>query len=147
MLDSQLGLALQMTLVMMCAATAFGILLANMLVRGRLHGPRGDSALNDLAFTEKSYAAVSIILSVAAFAAISFSWGSFALFVSVAIALQIAEHWMLPSMRRAAESGTDLPYVATRLRFEVLLATCLMVAFWKTAMPPLMTLARVYGLG
>jgi hypothetical protein len=147
MYGSQLIVIVQLVTVMLCTSVAFGLLLSVMLVRGRLHALGGEGPMHDLAFTEKAYVAAASFCAVGAIAAINMSWGSFALFLSVAAALQIADAYLLPPMRAAAESGGPMPGAGTRLRFELLAAVCLFFLFWKTAVPPLVTLALTYGIG
>ncbi len=147
MYGSQFVAILQIVTVMLCTAVAFGILLSTMLVRGRLHAIGNEGPLHDLAFTEKAYLAAAVFCAAGAIAAINMSWGSFAMFLAIAISLQIADHMLLPRMRAAQASGEPLPHTATRARFEILAAACLIVIFWKTAVPPLVTLAVTYGIG
>jgi hypothetical protein len=115
--------------------------------RGRLHQISAEAPLHDLAFTEKAYVAASLFCAVGAIAAINLSWGSFALFLSVAASLNIADQIMTPRMREAAVAGEAIPYIGTRQRFELLAAISLMFIFWRTAVPPLATLAQTYGIG
>jgi hypothetical protein len=147
MLGSQLVAIFQLVAVMMCTAVAFGLLLSTMLVRGKLHSAGPDAARYDIAFTEKAYLAASAFCAVGAMAAISRSWGSFALFVAVAASFQLADHLLVPRMRLAQEEGRALPLTGVRSRFELVAAACLFFIFWKTAYPPLATLAQIYGIG
>jgi hypothetical protein len=147
MYGSQMITILQIVTVMMCTAVACGVLLSTMLVRGRLHALGKEGALHDLAFTEKAYVIAATFCAVGAIAAINMSWGSFALFLGIAAALHLADQMILPPMRSAEASGEPLPYVATRFRFEILATASLFFIFWKTAVPPLVTLALTYGIG
>jgi hypothetical protein len=147
MYGSQLIVIVQLVTVMLCTSVAFGLLLSVMLVRGRLHALGGEGPLHDLAFTEKAYVAAASFCAVGAIAAINMSWGSFAMFLAIAVSLQMADNFLLPKMRAAeAECPADA-HSGTRLRFEVLAAGCLFFLFWKTAVPPLVTLALTYGIG
>jgi hypothetical protein len=98
------------------------------------------------AHTDRTYQLATILASIGALAAFPFSWGTFAGFIAVAVSFQIAENFMLPAMRRAAETGEEMPYKGTRSRLELLQAAFLAVIFFKTSMPPLLTLASVYGI-
>jgi hypothetical protein len=147
MYGTQFVAILQIVTVLLCTAVAFGILLSTMLVRGRLHAIGSEGPLHDLAFTEKAYVAAAVFCAVGAIAAINMSWGSFALFLSVAGSLQLADHILLPRMRAGQAEGRAMPLTGARFRFEFLAAMCLMVIFWKTAVPPLVTLALTYGIG
>jgi hypothetical protein len=147
MYGSQFVAILQIVTVMLCTAVAFGILLSTMLVRGRLHAIGKEGPLHDLAFTEKAYVAAAMFCAAGAIAAINMSWGSFALSLGVAASLQLADHILLPRMRAAQAAGEPLPHAGARARVELLAAACLMIIFWKTAVPPLVTLALTYGIG
>ncbi len=142
---------IQIVVALLCAASAFGVVLTTMLVRGKFatsHFPisHAQAAAYDIAHTDRTYQLVTIIASIGAIAAFPFSWGTFAGFIAVAVSFQIAESFMLPSMRKAAESGEPMPYRGTRSRLELLQAAFLAVIFFKTSMPPLLTLASIYGL-
>jgi hypothetical protein len=137
---------LQILTGMLCAAAAFGVLLTTMLVRGNARKIEGLDARFDLVYTDRTYVLASILASVGALASLRQNLSIFILFASVAISFQIAEHWLLPRMRRALVAGEALPMTRTRSRFELVQAACLFTAFCILAMPPLMTLARVYGL-
>jgi hypothetical protein len=143
----QIVAILQIMTVMLCAAAAFGVLLSTMLVRGRLHQIGAEGPLHDLAFSEKAYVAASVLCGVGAIAAVNFSWGSFAILLFVTIAFMIADQLLVPRMRRAIAEARPVPHTGARARFELLAAACLFMVFWKTAAPPLVMLARVYGLG
>jgi hypothetical protein len=147
MYGSQLLAITQIVTVMLCTAVAFGVLLSTMLVRGRLHALGDEGVLHDLAFTEKAYVIAATFCAVGALAAVNLSWGTFALFLLVAAALHLADQKILPSMREAEAAGAPLPYVGTRFRFELLAAASLFFIFWKTAVPPLVTLSVTYGIG
>ncbi len=137
---------LQIVVALLCAASAFGVVLTTMLVRGKFPVAHAQAAAYDIAHTDRTYQLVTIIASIGAIAAFSFSWGTFAGFIAVAVSFQIAESFMLPSMRQAAERGEPMPYRGTRSRLELLQAAFLAVIFFKTSMPPLLTLASIYGL-
>jgi hypothetical protein len=147
MYGSQLLAIMQLVTIMLCTAVAFGILLSVMLVRGRLHAISPEGPLHDFAFTEKAYVAASLFCAIGAMAAVNVSWGTFAMFLSIAAALQVADQNLLPPMRAAHDGGQPVPYYGTRFRFEFLSASCLFFIFWKTAVPPLVTLALTYGIG
>jgi hypothetical protein len=147
MYGSQVVAIIQLVGIMLCTAVAFGIILSTMLVRGRLHDVGVEGPIHDIAFTEKAYVAASVFCAVGAIAAISISWGTFAMFLAVAVSLNLADQMMVPAMKQAAAEGRSMPHSATRLRFELLSACCLFFIFWKTAVPPLVTLALNYGLG
>lgn len=137
---------LQIVIALLCAASAFGVVLTAMLVRGKLSVDNPQSAVFDVAHTDRVYLLASILASIGALSSFSHQWGVFASFVGVAVSFQIAEHWLLPKMRRAAEAGQALPMTGTRARLELLQAACLALIFFKLGMPPLITLANVYGL-
>jgi len=137
---------LQIVTALLCAATAFGVMLTTMLVRGRLPVEHPQSPIFDIAHTDRTYQLASIIASIGAMASFQHSWGTFASFLGVAISFQIAEHFMLPRMREAASSGEELPYKGARDRLELLQTACLALIFFKLGMPPLITLANIYGL-
>jgi hypothetical protein len=137
---------LQITISLLCAAAAFGVVLTTMLVRGKLPVAHPDTAVYDIAHTDRTYQLATVLASIGALAAFPFSWGTFAGFIAVAVSFQIAESFMLPAMRKAAESGSEMPYKGTRSRLELLQAAFLAVIFFKTSMPPLLTLASVYGI-
>jgi hypothetical protein len=147
MYGSQLVVIFQLVTIMLCTAVALGLLLSVMLVRGRLHALGREGLLHDLAFTERAYVAAATFCAVGAIAAINASWGSFALFLGIAASLQIADHSLLPRMRAAQAEGRGTAHAGTRIRFEILAASCLFLLFWKTAVPPLLTLALTYGIG
>ncbi|MGL4242957.1 MAG: hypothetical protein ACRCTI_17730 [Beijerinckiaceae bacterium] len=137
----------QLVTVMLCASAAFGVLLSTMLVRGRLHEIGAEGPLHDLAFSEKAYVAASTLCAIGALAAVNVNWGSFAILLLAAGAFMIADHALVPRMRSAIAEGRAVPHTVARARFELLVAACLFVVFWKTAAPPLIILARVYGIG
>jgi hypothetical protein len=139
-------LILQIMIALLAAASAFGVLLSAMLMRGRLAVDHPQSAVFDIAHTDRSYQIASIIASIGAMASYPHSTGAFASFIGVAVSFQIAEHWMLPRMQEAAVTGSDLPFRGVRARLELLQAACLALLFFKLGMPPLITLANVYGL-
>jgi hypothetical protein len=137
---------LQITVSLLCAAAAFGVVLTTMLVRGKLPVGGSETAIYDIAHTDRTYQLATILASIGALAAFPFSWGTFAGFIAVAVSFQIAESFMLPAMRKAAETGGEMPYKGTRSRLELLQAAFLAVIFFKTSMPPLLTLASIYGI-
>jgi hypothetical protein len=137
---------LQIAVSVLCAAAAFGVLLSTMLVRTNQRFSSEQGAQFDVAYTERTYGLASILASIGALASFQHSLGTFASFVGVAISFQIAEHWLLPNMRAAADSGETMPMVGVRSRFELLQAACLIIIFSQVSMPPLFTLARVYGV-
>jgi hypothetical protein len=150
MSSNALGL-IQILTGMLCAAAAFGVLLTTMLVRGNFQRLTNDgsdtfAARFDLLYTDRTYLLASIMASVGALASFRQNMGVFVMFVVIAVSFQIAEHWLLPKMRNAAAQGLALPMLATRARFELLQAACLLMVFGNLAMPPLITLVRVYGL-
>jgi hypothetical protein len=142
---------------MLCSAAAFGVLLSMMFVRGTVQRAansasgsnarsESDIALFDLLYTDKTYLLASIMASIGALCSFKLNIGVFAMFVIVAVSFQIAEHWLLPKMRLAAQQGQALPMVDTRRRFEFLQAMCLLLVFGNLAMPPLLILVRIHGL-
>jgi hypothetical protein len=138
---------------MLCSAAAFGVLLSMMLVRGNLRRAAGGAvrsereiALFDMIYTDKTYLLASIMASIGALTSFKQNIGVFVMFVVVAVSFQIAEHWLLPRMRLAAQQGLEIPMTGTRARFELLQATCLLLVFGNLAMPPLITLVRIHGL-
>ena len=137
---------IQITVSLLCAAAAFGVVLTTMLVRGKLPVAYPEAAIYDIAHTDRTYQLATILASIGALAAFPFSWGTFAGFIAVAVSFQIAESFMLPAMRKAAETGGEMPYKGTRSRLELLQAAFLAVIFFKTSMPPLLTLASIYGI-
>ena len=145
-MSSSAWAVLQVVTALLCAATAFGVMLTTMLVRGRLPVDHPQSPIFDVAHTDRTYQLASIIASIGAMASFPHSWGTFASFLGVAISFQIAEHFMLPRMREAASSGEELPYKGARDRLELLQTACLALIFFKLGMPPLITLATIYGL-
>ncbi len=147
MYGNQVIAIFQLVSVMMCAAVAFGLLISTMLVRGKLHKVGQEGPLHDIAFTESAYVAAATMCALAAIASINISWGTFALCLSIAVSLMIADTILVPRMREAIAASREVPYTGTRLRFEVLAAASLFFVFWKTAVPPLLTLAQIYGLG
>jgi hypothetical protein len=137
---------IQITVSLLCAAAAFGVVLTTMLVRGKLPIANPETAIYDIAHTDRTYQLATILASIGALAAFPFSWGTFAAFIAVAVSFQIAESFMLPAMRIAAETGGEMPYKGTRARLELLQAAFLAVIFFKISMPPLLTLASIYGI-
>jgi hypothetical protein len=147
---------LQILTGMLCSGAAFGVLLSMMLVRGNLKifayandglsQARHDTALFDILYTDKTYLLTSILASIGALSSFQQNKGVFVMFVGIAISFQIAEHWLLPRMRQAAQQGLDIPMRGTRARFELLQATCLLFVFGNLTMPPLVTLVNIYGL-
>ncbi len=137
---------LQITVSLLCAAAAFGVVLTTMLVRGKVPVTNPETAIYDIAHTDRTYQLASVLASIGALAAFPYSLGTFAGFIAVAVSFQIAESFMLPAMRKAAETGSEMPYKGTRSRLELLQAAFLAVIFFKTGMPPLLTLASVYGI-
>jgi hypothetical protein len=137
---------IQIVVALLCAASAFGVVLTAMLVRGKFPVAHAQAAAYDVAHTDRTYQLATILASIGAIAAFPFSIGTFAGFIAVAVSFQIAESFMLPAMRRAAEAGEDMPYLGTRSRLELLQAAFLAMIFFKTSMPPLLTLASVYGI-
>lgn len=147
MYPNQLVAIVQIVAVMMCTAVAMGMLLSVMMVRGKLYATGPGAAQHDIAFTEKAYLGASIFCGLGAIAAINLSWGTFAAFIGFAVALQLADHLLVPRMRKAAAEGQPLPMTGTRWRFELIAACGLLMMFWKTAVPPLVTLAVNIGIG
>lgn len=146
MLNSNQFLVMQMLGAVLCAASAFGVLLTLLLVRGNMRTAGAAGAVYDIAFTDRTYLVASIIASIGALLSYRFSLGTFLAFLCVAISFQIAEHWLLPRLRMAAERGEALPLTGARARFELAQIACLVAVFCNISMPPMMTLARVYGL-
>jgi hypothetical protein len=137
---------IQIVVSLLCAAAAFGVVLTTILVRGKAPTTSPEYALFDIAHTDRTYQLATILASIGALAAFPYSWGTFAGFIAVAVSFQIAESCMLPAMRKAAATGADMPYKGTRARLELLQAAFLAMIFFKTSMPPLLTLASIYGI-
>ncbi|MGL5136418.1 MAG: hypothetical protein ACRC7G_01490 [Beijerinckiaceae bacterium] len=137
-------MVLQITFGALCAATAFGLVLALHLLRGRL-GFAADPRV-DVVVSDRAYLAGSLLASVGAIMSLAGSFGVFIGFICVAVSFLIAEQFLIPKMRAAAEADAPLPMTATRSRFELLQAGLLLLLFTQISVPPLMTLARVYGL-
>ena len=138
-------LVLQIAVAILCAAAAFGVLLSAMMLRGRL--PADPQAmLYELAHTDRAYQLASIITSAGAMASLMHNKGAFAGFLGVAVSLQLAEHWLVPRMKAAAAAGAELPYRGVRTRMELVQAAALTLVFINLGIPPLVTLANVYGL-
>jgi hypothetical protein len=137
-------MVLQITFGALCAATAFGIVLALHVMRGRL-GFAADPRV-DVVVSDRAYLAGSLLASIGAIMSLSGSFGVFAGFICVAIAFLVAEQFLIPKMRAAAEANAPLPLTGARSRFELLQAGLLLLLFTQISMPPLVTLARVYGL-
>jgi hypothetical protein len=146
MYGSQVIVIVQIVTVLLCTAVAFGLLLSTMLVRGKLHAIGSEGPLHDIAFTEKAYVAASLFCGVGCLASLGLSWGTFAVFMSVGAAFMIADQYLVPRMRQAISAGRPVPLTGARARFELMAATSLFLVFWKTAVPPLVTLAMVYGI-
>jgi hypothetical protein len=143
---SQLVAIIQLVTIMLCTAVAFGLLLSTIMVRGRLHAVGSEGPLHDIAFSEKVYVAAATFCAIGAVASIQVSWGTFALFLGVAASLHLADLKLLAPMRDAHIAGQPVPYTGTRARLELLAGSCLFFIFWKTAVPPLITLALIYGI-
>ncbi len=139
-------LVLQMAAAMLCAAAAFGVLLSAMMLRGRLPVDHPHSALYEITHSDRAYQLASILASAGAMASLLHSKGAFAGFLGVAISLQLAEHWLIPRMRAAVAAGADLPYRGVRTRMELVQAAALGLIFVNLGIPPLVTLANIYGL-
>jgi hypothetical protein len=137
---------LQVLVAMLAAAAGFGVLLAMIMVRGQIGRIADGGVEADLAFTNKAYLLASIIASIGAVAAYPHSFGAFSMFLAIALSFQIADHWLIPQMRRAASSGTEVPFKGTRARFELMQALALLAIFGVITMPRLATLAKLYGL-
>jgi hypothetical protein len=135
---------LQLTLSMLFAAAAFGVVLSAMSIRGRLPVAHPHTPAFDIAHTDRSYQLASILASLGAMASLTYSAGVFAAFLGVAAAFQIAEHWLIPRLRAAREDA--IPIRGARARFELVQAMALALIFMNLGVPPLMTLANVYGL-
>jgi hypothetical protein len=147
MYGSQVVQIIQILSVMLCTAVAFGLLLSTMLVRGRLHSLGAEGPLHDVAFTERAHVAAAMFCAVGAIASVNLSWGTFAMFLGVAASLHLMDQALVPAMRRAAEAGAPVPHAGARARVEIVASACLFLIFWKTAVPPLVTLAMTYGIG
>ena len=137
---------LMMVTAAFAASASLGVLLTNMVARGALVAGGPDALRYDLNYTDRTYILASVLCSIGALAALKFSVATFGAFVMLALSLQVAEHMMLPRMREAADAGTEMPYQGTRTRFELLLFLGLAFIFGNLSFPPLVTLARVYGL-
>jgi hypothetical protein len=137
-------MVLQITFGALSAALALGLVLALHLLRGRL-GFAADPRI-DVTVSDRAYLAGSLLASFGAIMSLSASFGVFVGFVCVAAAFLVAEQLLIPRMRAAAEADAPLPMRAARARFELLQAGLLLLIFTQISMPPLITLARVYGL-
>ncbi len=137
---------LMMVTAAFAASASLGVLLTNMVARGGLAAGNADALRFDLTYTDRTYVLASVLCSIGAMAALKFSVATFGAFVMLALSLQIAEHWLLPRMRAAVDTGADIPHQGTRTRFELLLFLGLAFIFGNLSFPPLITLARVYGL-
>ncbi len=139
-------LVLQMATAMLCAAAALGVLLSTMMMRGRLPVDHPESALYEIMQSDRAYQLASILASAGAMASLLHNKGAFGGFLSVAVSLQLAEHWLLPRMRAAAAAGMETPYRGVRARMELIQAAALGLIFINLGIPPLVTLANIYGL-
>jgi hypothetical protein len=147
MYGGQVVTIIQLISVMLAAAVAFGIMLSLMMVRGKLHDIGIEGPLHDIAFTERAYVAAATLCGMGAIASIGVGWGAFAIFVTVGAAFLVADNNLVPPMRQAIAEGRPVPNAGARSRFELIAAICLFFVFWTTAAPPLVMLARVYGIG
>lgn len=129
-----------------CAACGFGFLIALRLMRPAFAGQPAEGIRSDLAASDAAYLAIATLASVGALISVQTSLAIFIGFVCVAAAFLIAENFLLPRMKAAAEAGLAIPMLGTRNRFELLQGLLLMVLFSQISMPPLVTLARVYGI-
>ncbi len=136
----------QMAMAMLCAAAAFGVLLSAMTMRGRLPVDHPQSAQFEILHSDRAYQLASILASAGAMASLMHNKGAFAGFLSVAISLQLAELWLIPRMREAAAAGLEIPYRGIRSRMELIQAAALALIFINLGLPPLVTLANIYGL-
>lgn len=136
----------QITIAMLCAAAAFGVVLSAMALRGKLPARHPHTAAFDIAHTDRAYQLASILASIGAMASLGYSNGAFAAFLGVAASFQIAEHWLIPRLRAAAEAKGEAPRLGVRTRLELVAAMALAMIFVNLGIPPLVTLANIYGL-
>lgn len=139
-------IVLQIAIAILCAASAFGVLLSAMMLRGRLPAHLPEALQYELAHSDRAYQLASIIASAGAMASMMHNKGAFAGFLGVAVSLQLAEHWLVPRMKAAVEMGADMPYRGVRTRMELVQTAALAMIFINLGIPPLVTLANVYGL-
>jgi len=148
--NANVWVILQMALAMLFAAAAFGVVLSAMMLRSRL--PAGqplagafDIAALEISHTERAYQLASILASAGAMASLLHAKGAFAAFVGVAVSFQLAEHWLIPRLKAAAADG-GRHYIGVRARMEMIQAAALALIFVNLGVPPLVTLANIYGL-
>jgi hypothetical protein len=137
---------LLITLATLATAAALGVTLGVQIFRRavrRFALPEG--RLVDLAQTEQGYLLASALSSLAAFAAFRIDGVVFGVLLTVAASFLMAEHVILPRMREAAEAGGDAGR-DVRGTFEAIQSLTLLLAFFLLTLPPLATLARVWGI-
>jgi hypothetical protein len=138
--------AFQVVVGAMCAAATFGMILTLIAARGKLIGAGDTGIVYDIAFTDRIYLIGSVLVSLGAIAVTPDRFGVFATLVGAAISLQIAEHFLLPRMKQAADAGQPVPFRGTRRRFELMIAITLMLVFTSLTLPPLQFIAARFGL-
>ena len=145
-MSSNAWTVLQITLALLCAAAGCGVILSAMLLRGKLPAAHPHTPAFDIAQTDRTYQLVSILASCGALATLTYSRGAFAGFLGVAVSFQIAEHWLVPRLRRVAADGEVSLRHGVRSRLELVGIAALALIFLNLSMPPLVTLANIYGL-
>jgi hypothetical protein len=137
---------LLMSIATLACAAAIGVTIGVSTLRRAMagHALAGGRVL-DLDQTERGYLLASALASVAAFAAFRVDYGVFLLLVACSAAFLMAEHVILPRLKRGAEAGLP-PKRDLRNTFEMAQALLLLMAFFLLTLPPLATLARVWGV-
>jgi hypothetical protein len=137
---------LLMSLATLACAAAIGVTLGVTTMRRALgRHALADGRLADLDQTDQGYLLASALASVAAFAAFRVDYSVFLLLVSCSAIFLMAEHVILPRLKRDAEAGLP-PARDFRTTFEMAQALLLLLAFFMLTLPPLSTLARVWGV-
>jgi hypothetical protein len=137
---------LLMTLATLATAAALGVTIGIMALRRavvRFALPEGRQV--DIAQTEQGYLLASALASIAAFAAFRIDFMVFGVLLVVAAAFLMAEHVILPRLKEAAERGQPSAR-DVRGSFETIQSLTLLCAFLMLTLPPLATLARVWGV-
>jgi hypothetical protein len=137
---------LQITLALLCASAGCGVILSAILLRAKLPVAHPHTPAFDIAQTDRTYQLVSILCSIGALSTLTYSTGAFAAFLSVALSFQIAEHWLIPRLRVVAPDGGVSLRHGVRTRLELIGIAAMALIFLNLSMPPLVTLANIYGL-
>jgi hypothetical protein len=137
---------LLMSLATLAAAAALGVTIGLTTMRRTMAAvgmPQGVAI--ELDQTEQAYLLASALTSVAAFAAFRVDLMAFFILTVSAASFLAAEHVMVPRMRRSLASDGVVGRDA-RTTFEMAQAMVLLTAFFMLTLPPLTTLARVWGV-